>query len=96
MPAAPKLYLLWLTDAASFRGKANRQPGETGSRGIAQGEGQLNYQDTSNEKTTEQAGAKKPYKTPSVRFESVFEVSALSCGKISSTQSSCKVSMKAS
>jgi hypothetical protein len=56
----------------------------------------LNYQDTSNEKTTEQAGAKKPYKTPSVRFESVFEVSALSCGKISSTQSSCKVSMKAS
>jgi hypothetical protein len=26
----------------------------------------------------------------------VFEVSALSCGKISSTQSSCKVSMKAS
>ena len=29
--------------------------------------------------------AKKPYKTPSLRFESVFEVSALSCGKVSST-----------
>jgi len=56
----------------------------------------LNYKNTSNEKTPEQAGAKKPYKTPSVRFESVFEVSALSCGKISASTGSCKVSMKAS
>jgi hypothetical protein len=56
----------------------------------------LNKDNTSDEKALEQAGTKKPYKTPSVRFESVFEVSALSCGKVSVTQSSCKVSMKAS
>jgi hypothetical protein len=33
--------------------------------------------------------AKKPYKAPSFRFESVFEVSALSCGKVASTEGSC-------
>ena len=31
------------------------------------------------------ANKKKPYKTPSLRFEPVFEVSALACGKILST-----------
>jgi len=56
----------------------------------------LSYDNTAKEKSPEQAGAKKPYKTPTVRFESEFEVSALSCGKITSTQSSCKFSMKAS
>ena len=69
---------------------------ERGSLEIESWGGQLNKDNTSDEKAPEQAGAKKPYRTPSVRFESVFEVSALSCGKISSTQSSCKVSMKAS
>ena len=33
--------------------------------------------------------AKKPYKVPSFRFESVFEVSALTCGKIAGTQGTC-------
>ena len=33
--------------------------------------------------------AKKPYKAPSFRFESVFEVSALTCGKTAATQSDC-------
>ena len=33
--------------------------------------------------------AKKPYKAPSFRFESVFEVSALSCGKINHTEGNC-------
>ena len=65
-------------------------------RGIEHWEGQLNNHNTPNDKTTEPAGGKKPYKTPTVRFESVFEVSALACGKLSSTQSGCKVSMKAS
>jgi hypothetical protein len=41
-------------------------------------------------------GVKKPYKAPSFRFESVFEVSALSCGKVSETQGSCRASRKAS
>lgn len=35
--------------------------------------------------------AKKPYKAPSFRFESVFEVSALSCGKINDTEGNCHV-----
>jgi len=32
---------------------------------------------------------KKPYHKPAVRHERVFEVSALTCGKIQSTQASC-------
>ncbi len=32
---------------------------------------------------------KKPYEKPSFRFEQVFVTTALSCGKVSSTQSSC-------
>jgi hypothetical protein len=42
------------------------------------------------------ATAKKPYTAPSFRFESVFEISALACGKVFSTQSSCAHSRKAS
>jgi hypothetical protein len=41
-------------------------------------------------------GKKKPYETPSFRFERVFEVSALSCGKISATQSGCHSNPKRS
>ncbi len=32
---------------------------------------------------------KKPYEKPSFRFEQVFVTTALSCGKVSTTQSSC-------
>jgi len=32
---------------------------------------------------------KRPYSTPAFQFERVFETSALSCGKVSSTQSTC-------
>jgi hypothetical protein len=39
---------------------------------------------------------KKPYTPPSFRFERVFEVSALSCGKVFPSQASCKSSMKTS
>ena len=69
---------------------------ECGSFEIESWEGQLNNDNNSNEKTPTSAAGKKPYKTPSVRFESVFEVSALSCGKVSTTEGNCKVSMKAS
>jgi len=41
-------------------------------------------------------GKKKPYETPSFRFERVFEVSALSCGKVGSTQGSCHSNPKKS
>jgi hypothetical protein len=55
------------------------------------------------EKSTKEAAregaplpAKKPYTTPSFRFESVFEISALACGKVQSTQGGCAHSRKAS
>jgi hypothetical protein len=43
-----------------------------------------------------EAGVKKPYKAPSFRFESVFEVSALACGKVTPSQSGCKFNRKVS
>jgi hypothetical protein len=59
-------------------------------------EGQLNNDRTSNEKAPELGPGKKPYKTPTLRFESVFEVSALACGKITPSQSGCGFVQKAS
>jgi hypothetical protein len=50
---------------------------------------------SSTETTPQPATGKKTYKTPTLRFESVFEVSALSCGKMS-TQGSCNSVPKAS
>ncbi len=41
-------------------------------------------------------GARKPYVKPEFRHEKVFETMALSCGKISQTQSSCHGNRKAS
>jgi hypothetical protein len=40
--------------------------------------------------------AKKPYSKPAFRSERVFETSALSCGKITSTQSGCGLNRKQS
>ncbi len=42
------------------------------------------------------SAVKKPYQTPAFRFERVFEVSALSCGKRNSTQASCVHNRKVS
>jgi hypothetical protein len=45
-----------------------------------------------NDSSTENPRAevsKKPYEKPSFRFEQVFVTTALSCGKVSSTQASC-------
>jgi hypothetical protein len=39
---------------------------------------------------------KKLYQKPEVRFEKVFEVMALVCGKVSATQLSCHASRKTS
>jgi len=33
--------------------------------------------------------ARKPYQKPAVRYERVFETSALTCGKVHTTQSGC-------
>jgi len=38
---------------------------------------------------TQSATPKKPYEKPSFRHEQVFVTTALSCGKISSTSTSC-------
>jgi hypothetical protein len=41
-----------------------------------------------------QAPAKKPYEKPSFRYEQVFVTTALSCGKISTTQLNCSTNSK--
>ena len=39
-------------------------------------------------------GARKPYQKPAVRYERVFETSALTCGKVQTTQSGCHQNRK--
>jgi hypothetical protein len=46
---------------------------------------------SSSEEPRPAAIEKKPYEKPAFRYEQVFVTSALSCGKITSTQSSCQV-----
>ena len=40
--------------------------------------------------------SRKPYQKPAFRFERVFETTALSCGKVSPTQSHCRFNPKTS
>ena len=40
--------------------------------------------------------ARKPYQKPAVRYERVFETSALACGKLQTTQGQCAHSKKTS
>jgi hypothetical protein len=57
----------------------------------------LNIDKSPSDKTREApVRPKKAYKAPSFRFEPVFEVSALACGKVFSTQGSCRHSRKQS
>jgi hypothetical protein len=56
----------------------------------------LSSENFSRQSAAESVEKKKPYKSPSLRFEPVFEVSALACGKISGTSGSCGASKKAS
>ena len=42
------------------------------------------------------ARATKPYQKPALRYERVFETSALTCGKVQTTQSGCHASRKTS
>jgi hypothetical protein len=46
--------------------------------------------------TPRTAATKKPYEKPSFRFEQVFVTTALSCGKVTVTQSGCGLIQKAS
>ncbi len=43
---------------------------------------------------SEPTHSRKPYQKPAFRFERVFETMALSCGKISPTQSHCRFNRK--
>jgi hypothetical protein len=54
----------------------------------------MTNKDSSQKQTN--ASEKKAYLAPAFRSEKVFEVSALSCGKVFSTQAACRVSRKAS
>jgi len=58
----------------------------------------MNTSDQANGPVPEQReqARKKPYHKPAVRHERVFEVSALTCGKVSSTQASCAHAIKKS
>jgi hypothetical protein len=57
----------------------------------------LNIDNSTKDKAREAvASTKKPYKAPSFRFEPIFEVAALACGKVFSTQDECRFSRKAS
>jgi len=51
---------------------------------------------SSSEEARSAAIEKKPYEKPGFRFEQVFVTSALSCGKITSTQSGCGLNTKVS
>jgi hypothetical protein len=59
-------------------------------------EGTLDTTNASNDKSREPLTGKKPYKAPSFRFQVAFEVSALVCGKIDPTQSTCTSNRKLS
>jgi hypothetical protein len=56
--------------------------------------GKMKHNDESNQPLEQ--GTKKPYEAPEFRYERVFEVSALSCGKVSNTQASCHSNRKVS
>lgn len=43
-----------------------------------------------------ECGAKKPYRKPDFRVEAVFETTALTCGKVQSTQPQCQFNRKLS
>jgi hypothetical protein len=65
-------------------------------RGAEYWEGFLDTTNVSNDKKREPVTGKKPYKKPSFKFQTVFEVSALVCGKIAATQSACNSNKKVS
>lgn len=51
---------------------------------------------TERPKSEQSPTGKKPYQKPAFREESLFETSALSCGKVQSTQAGCHSNRKSS
>jgi hypothetical protein len=56
----------------------------------------MNMNNSSNDQPRTAPALKEPYEKPSFRFEQVFVTSALSCGKITETQSGCGLNLKVS
>jgi hypothetical protein len=95
LPATPRHIFAWFNDVAG-QGLEHTQGNicTCDALEFAQGEGLLDTIHSANQKTPEPRGGKKLYETPPLGFESAFNVSALSYGKIFSNQRSCKASMK--
>jgi len=55
-----------------------------------------NPMQSEDKRRTQKKQAKKTYAKPAFRFERVFETQALSCGKIGSTSTQCKLNPKTS
>ena len=55
-----------------------------------------NPMQSEDKRRTQKKQAKKTYAKPAFRFERVFETQALSCGKIGSTSTQCKLNQKTS
>jgi len=56
----------------------------------------MTMNDSSSDSPRTAATTKKPYEKPSFRHEKVFVTTALSCGKISVTQSGCGFNQRVS
>lgn len=56
----------------------------------------MTMNDSQSEKPRTEEAPKKAYEKPSFRFEQVFVTTALSCGKISGVQFSCRHNHKVS
>lgn len=59
----------------------------------------MHQPDDTNQQTTQLGtgrGVKKPYRQPTVRYERVFEVSALTCGKVQTNDGPCHQNRKLS
>src|SRR5579871_3394942 len=94
----------------SVRATVSRRPGLASARlsvslrsGLRFGkvieEPQMGLVERTNETRTPEevnSGARKPYHKPALRQERVFESSALTCGKVQTTQSGCHQNRKTS
>lgn len=65
--------------------------------GMSKGKGaEPPHQEAAARAESEPMRGRKPYEKPAFRYERVFETMALSCGKISPTQSHCRFNQKTS
>jgi hypothetical protein len=80
----------------SFGYRRVRGAGVAVSVAVARGTIIMAMKNSSSEEPRPAAIEKKPYEKPGFRYEQVFVTSALSCGKLTSTQSGCSLNTKVS